>query len=162
MHRISQSARISPLADLEDSVRGSVLTVGDDSQIDAFVKIKFVGGSGDVTIGSHSYLNSGTLIYSGNGVTIGDDVLVAGNTTFAATNHEYRDRSKPIRTQGFMPSRGGIVVEDDVWIGSGVVLLDGAHVGRGAVVAAGSVVSGNVEPYAVVGGSPLRVLKRRK
>lgn len=161
MNVISETATISPLADIETSARGSRLVIGERSMIDAFVKIKFSGGSGDVVIGDDSYLNSGCVLYSGNGIRIGNDVLVAANCTFAATNHAYADPTRTIRSQRFMPSRGGILVEDDVWIGANVVLLDGAKIGKGSVVAAGAVVSGEVEPYVVVGGSPLRILKRR-
>ena len=68
---ISPDARISPLADIEASVRGTRLDVGAGSVIDSFVKIKPVGGVGDVTIGARCFLNSGVVVYSGNGVTLG-------------------------------------------------------------------------------------------
>jgi virginiamycin A acetyltransferase len=158
---ISESARISPLADIEDSVRGSRIEIGDDVVIDAFVKVKPTGGTGDVRIGARSVINSGVVIYSGNGVVIGEDVLIAANVTLAPVNHEYGSRDLPIRRQGFQPSRGGIVIEDDVWIGAGSVLLDGAVVRRGAVVGANSVVLGQVEPYSVNVGIPTRVIGRR-
>lgn len=151
---ISPEARISPLADIEDSVRGTRIEIGPGCQVDAFVKIKPVGGSGDVVIGSACYLNSGTVIYSGNGITIGDHVLIAANTTLAAVNHEYRARDKLIVEQRFKPSRGGIVIEDDVWIGANCVVLDGARIRRGCVVAAGSVVRGELPEYAVCAGNP--------
>lgn len=156
MLQISPNARVSPLADIEDSVRGSRIVIGDGAVIDAFVKIKPAGGSGDVIIGRNSVINSGCVIYTGNGVTIGANVAVAANCTFAATNHEFHDRSRLIRQQGFQPSRGGIVVEDDVWIGANVVLLDGAILRQGCVVGAGSVVRGELAPYSVNAGSPLR------
>ena len=161
MNVISTSARISPLSDIETSSRGSKVVIGDNSFVDSFVKIKFSGGLGDVVIGYNSYINAGTVIYSGHGVTIGNDVLIAANCTIAATNHEYRDPHRTIYDQRFMPSRGGIVIEDDVWLGANTVVLDGARIHRGAVVAAGSVVSGEVASYSVVGGSPIRVLNRR-
>src|ERR1043165_8463493 len=114
---ISEQARISRLADIEDSVKGSKIIIEQDVTIDAFVKIKPAGGSGDITIGAGSYINSGTVIYSGNGVRIGRDVLIAANCTLAPTNHEYTSRSKRIIEQRFRPSKGGIIIEDDVWIG---------------------------------------------
>jgi acetyltransferase-like isoleucine patch superfamily enzyme len=159
--QIDPDAQISPLADIEDSVRGSTVSIGSGAFVDAFVKIKPVGGLGNVVIGENSYLNSGCVIYSGHGVTIGRDVLIAANCTLAATNHAFDDPDRPIRQQGFQPSRGGIVIEDDVWIGANCVLLDGTHVGRGCVVAAGSVVRGRLEPGIVYGGNPLRVVGQR-
>jgi len=66
MNGISASACISESVDIETSGRGSKLTVSDDVMIDAFVKIKFAGGSGDIFIGPQSYINSGCVIYSVN------------------------------------------------------------------------------------------------
>lgn len=161
MIEIDPTARISPLADIEDSVRGTLIRVGPKTVIDSFVKIKPAGGSGDVVIGAECAINSGTVIYTGNGVRIGDAVAIAANCTLAPTNHAIADRSRRIRDQGFQPSKGGIVVEDDVWIGSNVVLLDGAVVRKGAVIAAGSVVRGEVEPYAIYAGAPARKIGER-
>lgn len=158
---IDPAARVSPLADLEDSTRGTRIVVGAGAVIDAFVKIKPVGGSGDVVIGARSYLNAGCVIYSGNGVSIGEDVLVAANCTFAAVNHEFRSRAKKIVEQRFQPSRGGIVVEDDVWIGANCVLLDGAVLRRGCVVGAGSVVRGTLEAYGIYAGNPAAKIGER-
>jgi virginiamycin A acetyltransferase len=153
---ISPTARISPLADIEDSVHGSKIVIEDHVVIDAFVKIKPAGGSGDLRIGARTVVNSGCVFYTGNGVDIGAHVAIAANCTFAATNHAYKRKDKLIKEQGFLPSRGGIVVEDDVWIGAGVILLDGAILRRGCVVAAGSLVRGELPPYSVNRGIPAR------
>jgi len=59
MLNIAPSARISPLADIEDSTRGSRIIIEDEVVIDAFVKIKPSGGSGDVVIGRGTVINSG-------------------------------------------------------------------------------------------------------
>lgn len=58
-------------------------------------------------------------------------------------------------------SKGDIVMDDDVWIGYGATILSGVHIGQGAVIAAGSVVSKDVPPYAIVGGVPAKVIKYR-
>ena len=108
---ISPTAKISKFADIEDSVRGTRIVIEDGAMIDSFVKIKPVGGTGDVTIGANSFINSGCVIYSGNGVQIGRHVLVAANCTFAPVNHEYRSKDKLIIEQRFRPSKGGIIVE---------------------------------------------------
>src|SRR5215471_5698101 len=110
MLKIAPSARISKLADLEDSVRGSRIVIESGVVIDSFVKIKPAGGLGDVTIGENSYVNSGTVIYTGNGVTIGKNVLIAANCTIAPVNHEYRSKSQKIIDQRFMPSKGGVLI----------------------------------------------------
>jgi len=159
---ISPTAKISKFADIEDSVRGTRIVIEDGAMIDSFVKIKPVGGTGDVTIGANSFINSGCVIYSGNGVQIGRHVLVAANCTFAPVNHEYRSKDKLIIEQRFRPSKGGIIVEDDVWIGAGVVLLDGAIVRRGAVIGANTVVRGELQAYGVYAGNPLVLVGERK
>jgi acetyltransferase-like isoleucine patch superfamily enzyme len=159
---ISPSARISPLADIEDSTLGTKITVGDGAVIDAFVKIKPAGGTGDVVIGPGSYINSGCVLYTGHGIRIGANVLIAANCTLAPTNHEIRDRTRLIREQGFSPSRGGIVIEDDVWIGANSVILDGAVLRRGAVVGAGSVVRHELPAYSINVGVPARTIAWRE
>lgn len=159
---ISEQAKISRLADIEDSVKGSKIIIERDVTIDAFVKIKPAGGSGDITIGAGSYINSGTVIYSGNGVRIGRHVLIAANCTLAPTNHEYTSRSKRISEQRFRPSKGGIIVEDDVWIGVNTVVLDGAIIREGCVVGACSLVKGELEAYGVYAGNPLVRIGERK
>jgi acetyltransferase-like isoleucine patch superfamily enzyme len=159
---IAETARVSPLADLEDSARGTRIVVEAGAVIDAFVKIKPAGGSGDVVIGKGSVINSGCVIYTGHGVTLGANVLIAANCTLAATNHEYRDPTRPIREQGFMPSRGGILIEDDVWVGANCVLLDGAILRQGCVVGAGSVVRGALAADSISAGAPAKTIGWRR
>lgn len=130
--------------------------------IDSFVKIKPVGGSGDLIIGEYVYVNSGTVLYTGNGISIGNDVAIAANCTFAPVSHEYKSRDELIRKQGFRPSKGGIVIEDDVWIGANCVLLDGAYLRRGCVIAAGSIVRGEVQAYSINAGNPLKIIGWRE
>jgi acetyltransferase-like isoleucine patch superfamily enzyme len=142
-------------------VRGSRIEIGERCFVDSFVKIKPVGGTGDVILGESCYLNSGTVLYSGNGIKLGKNVLIAANCTLAPVNHSYGRRDVPIIAQGFMPSRGGIVIEDDVWLGANCVVLDGTHIESGAVIAAGSVVRGRITGFALWGGSPCRKLKDR-
>ena len=156
MLRIDPSARISPLADLEPSAKGTLIQIGARTMVDAFVKIKPAGGTGEVVIGADCAINSGTVIYTGNGLKVGDAVLIAANCTLAPTNHAFDDPTVRIRDQGFQPSRGGITIGDDVWLGANVVVLDGAVIGRGSVVAAGSVVRGTLEPLGIYAGVPAR------
>ena len=69
--------------------------------------------------------------------------------------HRYQRTDIPITDQG-------IVIQDDVWIGAGVTILDGFKIGHGSVIAAGAVVTKNIEPFSVMAGVPAHVLKRRR
>jgi virginiamycin A acetyltransferase len=154
MLTIASTARISPLADIEDSQRGSRIVIEDDVVIDAFVKIKPAGGSGDVLIGRGTIINSGCVLYTGHGIRIGQNVLIAANCTLASTNHEFADPDRLIIEQGFQPSRGGIVIGDDVWIGANCVVLDGTMIGTGCVVGGMSLLRGTLPPYSIAHGAP--------
>lgn len=168
MLSIAETARISRLADIEDSVKGSRIVIDDHVTIDSFVKIKPAGGLGDVVIGAHTIINSGVVIYTGNGITMGRHVMVAANCVFSPTSHEYRSRDVPIMYQGFKAAanlkggRSGIVIEDDVWLGASCVVLEGAYLQRGVVVGAGSVVRGVLESYGIYAGNPLKLLGYRR
>lgn len=159
---IDPTARVSAQADIEDSVRGTRIVIGANCVIDSFVKFKPTGGSGDVEIGHHSILNSGCVLYTGNGIRIGNHVSVAANCVFAPVNHAFHDRGTLIQAQGFDASKGGIVIEDDVWIGAGCVLLDGAILRRGCVIGAMSLVRGEIPAYSIQAGNPLRLLGWRE
>jgi len=54
-----------------------------------------------------------------------------------------------------------VLIEDDVWVGYGSIIMSGIKIGKGAIVAAGSVVTKNVKPYAIVGGNPAKLIKYR-
>jgi virginiamycin A acetyltransferase len=161
MIEIDPTAKVSPLADIEDSVLGSRIVIGPHCTIDSFVKFKCAGGLGDVVIGENSLVNSGTVLFTGNGIRIGNNVLIASNCTFAPTNHQFERIDIPINQQRFRQSKGGITVEDDVWIGANCVVLDGSIIRRGAVIGAGSVVRGEVDAFTVNAGNPLRLLRQR-
>lgn len=162
MIEIHPTAKVSRLADIEDSVRGSRIVLGAHSVIDSFVKVKPAGGAGDLRIGEHVVINAGCVLYTGHGIRIGNHVAIAANCTFAPVNHAYAERARLISEQGFLPSKGGIVIEDDVWIGANCVLLDGALLRRGCVVGAGAIVRGELLPYTVYAGQPLKVVGERR
>ena len=155
MIEIHPTAYVSPLADIEESVKGSKIIIGPNSYIDSFVKIKAAGGTGDIVIGSSTFINSGCVLYIGNGITIGNNVSIAANCVLAPTSHEFRYRNTLHQKQGFRPSRGGIHIEDDVWIGASSVLLDGATLKVGCVIGARSLVLRSTDPYGVYAGNPL-------
>ena len=161
MNQISGSAIISSFCDIETSKRGSKLIVSERVMIDSFVKIKFAGGLGDIEIGENSFINSGCVLYSGNGIKIGKNVLIAANCTLAPVNHEFKNPDSFILEQGFKLSKGGIVIEDDVWIGAGVIILDGSHIKKGSVIGSGSLVNTSTKEYGIYFGNPIKFLKFR-
>jgi galactoside O-acetyltransferase len=116
---------------------------------------------GRIEIGARVSLNANVYINAcrGGRVQIGDDVLIGPNVVIRSSDHQFGDVTTPIRAQGH--SGGTIAIEDDVWIGANVTLVSGASVGRGSVIAAGAVVTGRIEPFAVAGGVPARLLKMR-
>jgi virginiamycin A acetyltransferase len=158
---ISPDATISDDARIYPSVRGSRLTVGAHTQIGDFAVLKFVGGAGDIIIGEYCYINPHCVFYSGSGITIGNHVLIAPGAMIVPANHSTASRTQLIREQGFDEPKGGVIVEDDVWIGANCVLLDGTYIERGAVIAAGSVVNNRVPAYTIWGGIPAKFLKDR-
>jgi acetyltransferase-like isoleucine patch superfamily enzyme len=152
---------VEPDVRIFPSVRGSRLVVGPECLLESFVVIRFVGGMGDIVIEEDTRIGSFGTLLSGHGIHLGKHILVAAGCTIAPVNHNYERRDVPIVRQGFMPSRGGVVVEDDVWIGGRCVLLDGTHIEQGAIIAAGSVVRGRVPAYTIWGGVPARYIKDR-
>ncbi len=110
-----------------------------------------------IRIGQDSLIGEYNVIRGQGGVTIGDRVYTSPMVQIVAVNHVYDDPARPFSAQGITAE--GIVIEDDVWIGSGAVITDGVRIGRGAVVAAGAVVTHDVPPHSVVGGVPARVLR---
>ena len=77
-----------------------------------------------------------------------------------AVNHVFDDADTPILEQGITAQ--GIVVDDDVWLASGVIVLDGVHIGQGCVIGAGSVVTEDLPPFSVAVGAPARVVRDRR
>lgn len=149
------SSVIATGARLEPS--GGQITIGARTFVDHGVIIRPLGGVVDV--GCDCTINAYCMLYGGGGVKIGNDVRIAAHTVIVASNHEFSDKSRPIREQGL--SMKGIVIEDDVWIGAGAKILDGVILGKGCVVGAGAVVTKSVPAHTVVGGVPARKIASR-
>lgn len=111
-----------------------------------------------IKIGRHSLVGEYSVIRGQGGVEIGDRVYTSPFTQIIAVNHVFDDPERPFSEQGITAE--GIVIEDDVWLGSGAVVTDGVRVGEGAVVAAGAVVTEDVPPHTIVGGVPARIIKK--
>jgi len=110
-----------------------------------------------ICIGRDSLIGEYTVIRGQGGVSIGDRVYTSPMVQIIAVDHVFDDPTRSFVEQGLTAE--GIVIEDDVWIGSGAIITDGIHVGQGAVIAAGAVVTKNIPPHTVVGGVPARTLR---
>ena len=115
---------------------------------------------GFIKLGDHCSVNPFTVLYGHGGLTIGNYVRIATHAVMIPANHSYLDPDVPITLQDV--TQKGIVIEDDVWVGSNVTILDGVKVGKGAVIAAGAVVTKDVAPYTVVAGTPAKMINTRK
>jgi acetyltransferase-like isoleucine patch superfamily enzyme len=110
-----------------------------------------------IRIGSDSLIGEYSVIRGQGGVQIGDRVYTSPFTQIIAVNHIFDDPNRPFVDQGITAE--GIVIEDDVWLGTGAVITDGVRVGKGAIVAAGAVVTKDVPPHTVVGGVPAKPIR---
>lgn len=91
----------------------------------------------------------------------GNKLFIASHAAFLnSDDHRYDIIGKTIWDSG-RGDKYKIVVEDDVWIGHGAIILSPANIGRGSIIAAGSVVTKDVPAYAIVGGNPARIIKMR-
>jgi virginiamycin A acetyltransferase len=158
---ISEDAIVSDDARIYGSTRGTRISIAAHTQIFDFVVIRSAGGTGDIEIGEHCYIGPHSVLYSANGITLGDHSLIGAHTMITPAHHETANRDEVILTQGFKPSRGGVVTEGDCIVGVGSILLDGTHIGRGAIIGAGSLVRGAVPPNTVWAGNPLRQIGER-
>lgn len=113
-----------------------------------------------ITIGKNCFLGEYNVIRGQGGVKIGNDVYTGPMVQFVAVNHVFSNADHPIRKQGITAQ--GIVIEDDVWIGSGATIVDGVTVGRGSIIGAGSVVTSDIPPYSIAVGTPAKPVKDRR
>ena len=113
-----------------------------------------------IEIGDNVTINRGCKLFASFfrkdvRIKIGNNIAIAPDVSFFAAGHDYHYYNLP-------DIAASITVEDNVWIGGRSIILQGVTVGEGAVVAAGSVVSRDVEPYTIVGGNPARFIKKRE
>jgi acetyltransferase-like isoleucine patch superfamily enzyme len=114
---------------------------------------------GFIDIGSGCSVNPFCVFMGYGGITLGNNVRIATGCTIVAFTHEFGDPDTPIIEQG--NSWKGVTLEDDVWLGAGVRVLDGVTIGRGSVVGAGSVVNKSIPPNSIAVGVPAKVVKTR-
>jgi acetyltransferase-like isoleucine patch superfamily enzyme len=152
---------ISPLAKVLTSFYSAQqkghINIADNCEIKEYVHIH--AGKGNINIGENTTLNQFCVLDGRGGISIGRFVRIANHCSIIAANHNFDDLNTPIYKQGL--NFKGITIEDDVWLGSGVKILDGVTIGKGAVIGAGSVVTKDIPPLSVAVGVPAKVIKTR-
>lgn len=109
-----------------------------------------VGDGAVLRIGNGTYLNRNTLVIAQKQVEIGRDCLISWDVVIMDSDLH--------PSNGTVREDKPVIIEDKVWIGCRCIILKGVHIGEGAIIAAGSVVTKDVPPYARVGGVPARLL----
>lgn len=150
---------------LKKAVRASILplmktrlgleSVGEGFQWGLPISIR----RGQVRAGRYSYI--GQHFSASGPVLIGDLVMISSHVKVPGADHRIDVVGGATRLEFAPPEHPVTVFEADCWIGQGAIIREGVRIGRGAVVAAGAVVTKSVEPYAVVGGSPARMIRMR-
>lgn len=127
----------------------------------------------DVIVKDHCYFGTGTRLSVGdrsqmgsharlNGqITIGKDVVMGPDVVMMATSHGFSSLEIPINRQPSEPENP-IVIGDDCWIGTRVIILPGVHLGNQCIVGAGAVVTHSFPDRCIVGGVPARIIKTRE
>ena len=114
-----------------------------------------------LTIGKNVQINDSCHIAAIENITIGDNVLIASRVFISDHDHgeiSLDSLSQPPTKRPLVSAP--VIIDNDVWIGEGVIILKGVKIGQGAVIAAGAVVTKNVPPYSVSAGIPAKVIRK--
>jgi maltose O-acetyltransferase len=112
-----------------------------------------------LSVGRHFGCNTGTYINAIGGLTMGDYVLLGSNVTISSGRHTIDGIQPPVFARPTDPAP--IVIEDDVWIGAGAVILPGLTLRTGSVIGANAVVTRDTDAYGVYVGAPARKIRAR-
>jgi acetyltransferase-like isoleucine patch superfamily enzyme len=154
---LSSKVKLRMHASIRRSYARNRVILGNNASVHEYAVIKSRGG--DIAIGDNTFVSSFVNIAAKGKVAIGRNVMLANGCRLETGTHGFDDIKLPIKQQE--ASSLGIVIEDDCWLGAGVVVVDNVRIGRGSVIGAGSVVTKNVPPYSIAVGVPARVLKTR-
>jgi acetyltransferase-like isoleucine patch superfamily enzyme len=114
---------------------------------------------GFIKIGDSVSINPYSIIYGHGGVSIGEGTRIASHCVIIPANHIFDDPKTFIKNQGL--KHQGINIGKDVWLGTGVRILDGVTIGNGAVIGAGGVVTKDISSGSIAVGVPARVIGSR-
>ena len=120
----------------------------------------YFGDGRNVEIGDFSGIGENCIIP--NDIVIGKYVMMASDVHILSNNHLFVNTDTPMCLQGYSSPKSNTVIEDDCWFGIRVIMTPGHRIGKGSILAAGAVVTKDVEPYSIVGGNPAKLIKKRK
>ncbi|PZX54200.1 acyltransferase [Algoriphagus chordae] len=118
-----------------------------------------IGYRRKISIGESSGL--GYNLNIGRDLSLGNYVMIGPDVIFFGQNHKYESTSIPMVNQGYNKAQI-LVIEDDVWIGERVIVNSTVNrIAKGSIIAAGSVVTKDVDSYCIIGGNPAKLIKKR-
>ena len=120
-----------------------------------------ISGVAQMTLGSHVWIGENFYARADGGVSIGSGTIISRNVEIWTANHNYQSEDLQAIPYDRRMVPKPVVIGENVWIGTHVLILPGAKIGEGAVVGAGAVVSGEIPPMAVAAGNPAKVIKYR-
>ena len=131
--------------------RISGITIGKQSWIYGGLEVRHPKR---IAIGNNTIIGNNAILDGRLGLSIGNNVNISTGAWIWTVQHDHRDPD-------FLDIGGAVVIEDYVWISCRVVVLPGVTIGKGSVIAAGAVVTKNVEPYSLMGGVPAKKIGQR-
>ncbi len=154
-HRLCASYNLSPT---DSTIRSTLLSnllgkVGEDSEIEAPFHCDF---GYNISLGSNVFLNFNCIILDCGTVTIGDGVKLGPGVQLYTVGHPI----DPTERKRGLEFAHPIVIEENVWIGGGSIVLPGITIGRNAVIGAGSIVTKDIPANVVAAGNPCRVIRQ--
>jgi galactoside O-acetyltransferase len=138
---------------------GRSMRIGHNFIVRRYVALHSAGGT--LEIGDNVAINSNSSLISTEGgrIVIGNEVIIALNVVIHAADHRHDSLDVPIRYQGH--ESGEIIIGHGVWIGANVVVTRNVRIGDHSIIAAGAVVTKDVEPFSIVGGVPAKLIRKR-
>lgn len=118
-------------------------------------------GTSKVSIGSNVWIGKNSCFNGVGGLTISDGCIISHNVEIWTQNHNYNSEDLMSIPYDRRFTDKPVVIEENVWIGSRVIITPGVRIGEGAVIGAGSVVTSHIPRCAVVGGNPAKIIKYR-
>lgn len=132
-----------------------LIEVGENTKVQSGV---YIGNGGNIKIGDNCQINERVKL---DNVFISDYVMIAPGVTVLGKMHVFNDTEVPMVAQGEKEVNQAII-EEDVWIGTNVVIMPGLKIAKGCIIGAGAVLTKDTLPYGIYGGIPARLIKYRK